>query len=258
MKSILEKKLSAQEAAFWWLGQAGYIIRSAGLVIAIDPYLTDSAAGDAGAFTRCYPPPIAPEDLDVAIYIVTHDHLDHLDPETIARYKRKDETWFVAPRNAAKKLHTLGIPEEKIIKLHAGESWRFQKVEISGVFTLPSGADVLDTTGYLIKFDNGRSFYHTSDTAFHPLVAAAAPKDPEVMVVPINGKWGNPGPESAALFASALRPQYVFPNHYDLMELNAENPESFKWFCAQQGITDQCVIPVRMQPFVWNNVEKKP
>lgn len=253
MKSILDHQLSASDAALWWLGQAGYVVRTTELVVAIDPYLSDSAATGAGEFSRLYPTPINPAALSADIYIVTHDHLDHLDPSTISLYTGKDRTWFVAPRQAAKKLVLLGIPEEQIVILHTGETWRSHAVEITGVFALPTSADVLDTTGYLVKFGNSRSFYHTSDTAFHPLVLAAAPKEPEVMLVPINGKWGNPGPEEAALFAQAIQPRYVLPNHYDLMELNSENPETFKWFCSQCGMAGQCLMPVRMQPFVWND-----
>jgi len=117
---------------------------------------------------------------------------------------------------------------------------------------LPTGADVPDTTGYLLRFANGRSVYHTSDTVFHPLVLASAPREPDVMLVPINGKWGNPGPEAAAEFAATVRPRFVLPNHYDLMALNAENPETFRWFCGQRGLADRCVIPQRLQPFTWN------
>lgn len=252
MDQILDFRLSAAEAALWWLGQAGYIIRSAGITVVIDPYLSDSAAKDTPELARLYPVPINPVELSADIYVVTHDHLDHLDPETITPYRSKDKTRFVAPRQAAQKLIALGVPEKQIIVLHAGENWRSGAVEITGVFTIPSGVDVLDTTGYLIKFDNGRSIYHTSDTEFHPLVLAAAPEEPELMLVPINGKWGNPGPEQAALFARAVQPTYVLPNHYDLMELNAENPETFKWFCAQYNLGSRCVIPERMQPFRWD------
>jgi L-ascorbate 6-phosphate lactonase len=253
VENITDYKLSSEEAALWWLGQAGYIIKSLGLTITIDPYLSDAAAKDALEFSRLYPPPFEPETLDASLYIVTHDHLDHLDPITISRYQKKSTTTFIAPRQAAKKLISLGIPKENVVILHAGESWRYESVEITGIFALATSIDVLDTTGYFIKFDNGRSLYHTSDTEFHPLVVAAAPQNPEVMFVPINGKWGNPTPDEAALFAKSLQPRYVMPDHYDLMALNAENPEVFKWFCAQQGMKEQCIILKRMEPFVWRN-----
>lgn len=253
MQSIINQNLSPSQAAIWWLGQAGYVVKSAGVTVVIDPYLSDSAGAGAGApeFSRQFPPPIKPEELVADIYIITHDHLDHLDPETLAGYQPKNDTWFVAPRFATKKLVTLGIPKDKIITLHAGDTWRLDSVQITGVFAIPTGADVLDTTGYLVEFDNGRSFYHTSDTEFHQLVLKSAPKKPELMVVPINGKWRNPGPEQAAAFALAVRPDFVMPNHYDMMALNAENPASFKWFCEQNGMGDRCIIPQRMQPFIW-------
>lgn len=251
MKQILDFPLPANDAALWWLGQAGYIIRSADTTVVIDPYLSDSAAKDTPELTRLYPVPLDPAQLRADVYIVTHDHLDHLDPETIGPYKHKDDTWFVAPRQAARKLIEQGVPESRVVVLHAGERWQHGAVEISGVFALPSGIDVLDTTGYTITFSNGRQVYHTSDTEFHPLVLAAAPIAPEVLLIPINGKWGNPGPEQAARFAQALQPKYVLPNHYDLMALNAENPATFEWFCRQYALADRCVVPERMKPFKW-------
>jgi len=139
------------------------------------------------------------------------------------------------------------------VVLNIGETWCFDSHEVNGIFALPTGVDVLDTTGYLIKFANGRSIYHTSDTQFHPIVLAAAPREPEVMLVPINGKWGNPGPEQAAAFTLAVQPKFVLPNHYDMMALNAENPASFKWFCENNGLVNRCIIPEPMQPFVWSS-----
>lgn len=251
MKSIRQHPLAPGEAALWWLGQAGYIVRAGEVTVAIDPYLTDSAAAHAPEFVRLYPPPITPEELRADVMLITHDHLDHLDPETIRRYPAKAETWFVAPHLTALRLPALGVPANRIVRLGAGETRTVAGVEVRGVFALPTGPDVLDTTGYLLRFANGRSVYHTSDTAFHPLVLAAAPRAPEVMLVPINGKWGNPGPEQAAEFAVAVRPRFVLPNHYDVMALNAENPETFRWFCGQRGLGECCVLARRMEPFVW-------
>ena len=251
MQNILNHPLLPHQAGLWWLGQAGYILRSSRVTVVIDPYLSDAAAAGAPEFTRRFPPPLEPEELRADIYIITHDHLDHLDPETLSRYSARATTWFVGPRLVIKKLVTLGIPEERMVRLDAGESQTVEGVHISGIFALPTGPDVIDTTGYLVVFSNGRSVYHTSDTAFHPLVLAAAPRQPEVMLVPINGKWDNPGPEQAAEFTASVRPTFVLPNHYDLMALNAENPETFRWFCEQKKVTARCIISERMQPLVW-------
>lgn len=252
MKAIRQHALAPADAALWWLGQAGYVVRAGRLTVAVDPYLSDSAAAGAPEFTRLYPPPISPGDLRVDVYCVTHDHLDHLDPDTIRAYPAKADTWFVAPAQAAGRLPELGVPPARIVRVGVGETWRTDGLEVRGVFTRPTGPDVPDTTGYLLRFANGRTVYHTSDTMFDPAVLAAAPREPDVMLVPINGKWGNTGPETAVEFAAAVRPRFVLPNHYDLMALNAENPETFRWFCRQRGLGDRCVVPQRMQPFTWN------
>jgi L-ascorbate 6-phosphate lactonase len=251
MNTIADLHLESAQAALWFLGQAGYLIRSAGVTVAIDPYLTDSAAAGAPEFTRLFPPPLAPEDLHADLYLVTHDHLDHLDPETIRRYRHRETTQFVAPRLAARKLRELGVPAENIQRLDAGEDWTSRGLAVSGIFALPTGADVLDTTGYLVRFANGRSVYHTSDTAFTPLLLQAAPRGVDVMLVPINGKWGNLNVEQAAELTAVVGPRYVLPNHYDLMALNAENPETFRWLCRQRKLAAQCVIPAVMRPLLW-------
>ena len=253
MTAIADLHLESDQAALWFLGQAGYLIRSAGITVAIDPYLTDSAAAGAPEFPRLFPPPITPEDLHVDLYLVTHDHLDHLDPQTIQRYRHAGTTQFVAPRLAARKLRELGVPTPRIQRLDSGEEWAGPGLTITGVFALPTSADVLDTTGYLLRFANGRSVYHTSDTAFTPLLLQAAPRQVEVMLVPINGKWGNLNVEQAVELTAAVGPRYVFPNHHDLMALNAENPETFRWFCQHRPLSAECIMPVLMRPFVWES-----
>ena len=109
--------------------------------------------------------------------------VDHLDPETIRRYPAKAETWFVAPHLTALHLQELGVPTNRVVRMDVGETRTLGGVEVRGVFALPTGADVLDTTGYLLRFANERSVYHTSDTALHSLVLASAPREPDVMLV---------------------------------------------------------------------------
>ena len=250
MNRITSLTLSPDQAALWFLGQAGYVIQTSDVLLAIDPYLTDSVGAVAPDFTRAIPVPLEPEELHVDIYIVTHDHLDHLDPETIARYPHKATTDFVAPRFAARKLVALGIPRERITVLDHGETATVRGVSITGVFALATGRDVLDTTGYHIVLPNDRNCYHPSDTAYCSLLLADAPHA-EVLLTPINGKMGNLSVEQAIELTAKVQPRYVMPNHYDLMALNAENPEYFRYCCQTRRLTAECVITTIMQPFIW-------
>jgi L-ascorbate 6-phosphate lactonase len=252
MQEVLDFSLRPDEAAIWFLGQAGFLIRDGGLTVAIDPYLSDSVKAVAPEFGRCLPVPLDPRDLRVDVFVVTHNHLDHLDPETIRPYAHKDSTTFIAPRLASLELLKLGVPSRSIRTTDAGQQARVADLVVEGIFALPTGADVLDTTGYHLRFPNGRSVYHTSDTAYSPLLATTVPKGVEVLLVPINGKWGNLTAEQAVDVTAATGPRYVIPHHYDVMALNSENPETFRWFCRKRNLSADCAILEVMKPFLWD------
>jgi L-ascorbate 6-phosphate lactonase len=214
---ILKHKLKENQAALWFLGQSGFVIKSAGVTVAIDPYLSDSVAEVSPSLTRRFPPPIEPSSLRVDIYIATHNHLDHLDPQTVAGCKHKETTIFAGPRFVCKKFVELGIDPKNIIKIDSGESEKIKDIEISGIYAVANDPATIDTAGYKIVFANGRSIYHTSDTDFSPLLLQCAPSA-EVGLFVINGKWGNLNIEQAAELANKVNPRFAIPHHYDLMD----------------------------------------
>jgi L-ascorbate 6-phosphate lactonase len=247
----LNYPLDADQAGLWFLGQSGYILRSADVTVVIDPYLSDSVRAIAPEFGRLYPPPLAPEDLRADIYVITHDHLDHLDPQTLGEYRHIAQTTFVAPRLACNKLEALGIPRANIVRLDSGESATICGVRITGIYALPAEAEVIDTTGYWIELANGRNVYHTSDTEYSELLVKCAPKA-EVLLVCINGKDGNMGAQPAARLAAAVAPRVAaIPNHYDLMALNAENPQVFAYFARQECPAVPVTILQPLEPLIW-------
>jgi len=254
MQRILDYKLQKSQAALWFLGQSGFICKSCHSTIAIDPYLSDSVAKVSPHLTRVIPVPLAPSELKVDIFIVTHDHLDHLDPETIAEYGYKEETIFVGPRFACQKLKTLGIEGEQIVKIDVGESKQVCGINIEGIYTIPNEPAVIDTAGYRIEFKNGRSIYHTSDTDLSPLLLKTAPQA-EVGLFCINGKWGNLDVEKAAELAVKVNPRFAIPHHYDMMELNSENPNTFKHCLNCKNPEIEVRILCVMEQFVWGSQE---
>lgn len=68
-----------------WLGQASFIINFSGKTILTDPFLTEYAGPFSWAGPRRYVPPGTPlKKLPaIDIVIVSHNHYDHLDDETI-------------------------------------------------------------------------------------------------------------------------------------------------------------------------------
>ncbi len=251
MNQIASHPISQQQAALWFLGQSGFVIRSCGLTVVIDPYLSDSVSKVSAKLTRLYPPPIDPAELKADLFIVTHDHLDHLDPETIGPYAYKESTLFIGPRLACKKLKTLGIPSGNIVCIDSGCGETVKGARIDGIYTAPNEASVLDTAGYRIEFENKRSVYHSADTGFSPLLLDCAPSA-ETALVCINGLWGNLNIEQAAELVCRVNPRFAIPHHYDLMRLNSVRPEIFEY--QMQYLNRQIevkILPV-LKPFVWS------
>ena len=256
MKAVDSLALKSDEAALWTLGQAGCLVRSAGVTVVIDPYLSDSVAKIAPDCTRLLPAPVRPEDLRVDLFIATHSHLDHLDPETVGPYRFKDSTQFVAPCLACRKLSELGVPAGNIHRVDVGETAVVRGVAVSGMYALPTEPAVADTAGYRLEFPNGRSLYHSSDTGFsEELLPCAA--FAEVLLVCINGKWGNLDVEGAVRLAGAVRPRVAIPNHYDMMAPNLEDPRRFitAMSAALPGIAAR-VLNV-MEPYTWRGPDEK-
>jgi L-ascorbate 6-phosphate lactonase len=242
-------ELKQDEAAIYFLGQAGYYIKSCGRSVLIDPYLSNSAGKDP-RFSRLYPIPVDPSELFADIFILTHDHTDHLDPETIKNYGIEKDTIYIAPHLTVRHLRKLGIPDERIVRISCGESAVVRDVEITGIFALGTSKCSIDTTGYKIKFNNGKSIYHTADTAYCELLEKSV-EYADVILACINGKFGNMNVEQAVKLSKITGAKYAVPNHYDVMPLNSENPEHFRFLCEANGIGDRCRILEVGKPFIF-------
>src|SRR5947209_18610565 len=100
--------------------QVSMAIKASGNVIYFDPWYSDffvkALADTPSATRRKRPPPLAPEDVTNADYIlITHDHLDHLDPGTVpAAARRSSRAHFIVPQAGHGHLLELGVPPERI------------------------------------------------------------------------------------------------------------------------------------------------
>lgn len=69
-----------------WLGQAGLMLETEGVCIIIDPYLSNSVAAIEPQNERRVPVDERFLSVTPDILVLTHNHLDHTDPETLAHY----------------------------------------------------------------------------------------------------------------------------------------------------------------------------
>lgn len=201
-----------------WIGQSGYIINNNKTQIIIDPYLSDIVNKVANR-PRLVDPPFSPKEMQADAIICTHDHLDHLDPETIAQTDKKD-TIFIAPSSCVEKLTSLGC--KNILPLDEGQKAKVGDFIIYAVFAKHS----VDAIGVIISY-KGINLYFTGDTLYDDRLKEIKSFNPDVMFICINGKLGNMDVTQAVQLTKQIDPKVGVPNHYGMFESNTEDPKKY-------------------------------
>jgi len=199
------------------LGQSGYSIKTKNSEIMIDPYLSDSVNRVAGT-PRLLPIPITPSDISCDAVICTHDHLDHLDPDTVSLIG--DQQLFVTTNGGKEKLKSLG--KDNVIAVNEGESVNLGDFEITAVF-----ADhTVEAFGVIVKAE-GKTLYFSGDTLYNERLFYIAEYYPDVTFICINGRLGNMNVNEALITAKKISAKLNVPNHYDMFASNSEDPHLF-------------------------------
>ncbi|MBN8709336.1 MAG: hypothetical protein BGO12_23720 [Verrucomicrobia bacterium 61-8] len=212
-----------------WITQGGFVFEADGFRLVVDPYMSDSLAGKV---TRLVGFPLALEDLRPDAVICTHDHLDHLDPETIAMIARHyPRCLFGSPERAHGHLRELGIDSPMLLKV--GHTMTLGPLGITPVFARHSDPTAV---GLVIGAD-GRRFYLTADTEYDERLFSATTNAPDALLVCINGRLGNMTWQEAAQMAQRLKTPVALPMHYGLFAENTEDPAPFIAACRAAGIS---------------------
>lgn len=200
-----------------FLGQSGYLLKSGNTEIIIDPYLSDSVNRVAGR-PRTLPIPINPKDIRCDAVICTHNHLDHLDPDTVLEIPT--EQYFITTNEGVEELKRLG--RKNAAALNVGDSISIGDFNITAVF-----ADhTVEAFGLIVKAEN-KTLYFSGDTLFNEKLFRIADYKPNLTFICINGRLGNMNVDEALITAKKIGAKINIPNHYDMFESNSENPLLF-------------------------------
>ncbi|MGI4788409.1 MAG: MBL fold metallo-hydrolase [Janthinobacterium lividum] len=251
MERLIKSKVEAGRVAIHWLGQGGFAFKAhGGDVIVVDPYLSDSANGDGNA-TRLVDIPVRPKDVRLDYLFLTHDHIDHLDPQTApAIAQMNPDAPVVCPPSACHHLTKLGVPMSRITTAMPGQSLEFPHFAVHVVAAQHSE----DSVGFVFEFQNDGSsadtvsVYITGDTEYNDGLAAAVEEyGPEVLLVPINGRWGNMDAAQAATLTAQIAPREVIPMHYGMFAENTADPADFVALLAEATHSAPGIVPVVMK-----------
>ena len=188
--TVLDTIVPPRSLAVYWIGQGGFILKtSEQRVIYIDPYLSDCVERIEG-LVRLVPAPILPSEVRADIILLTHDHIDHLDPDVILEVSKASGAYIVGPTSCARHLADLGVDPAQVVELNRWEITELLGVRIAAVYAAAGEPD--DGVGYVIKVD-GISTYITGDTTYVPELETMRIALPDILITCINGNevYGN-------------------------------------------------------------------
>lgn len=202
-----------------WLTQAGLLFETDKIKIMVDPYLSDSVGKRSPEKHRRIEVDEGFFDTDPDMIIITHDHLDHLDPETLERLINNSTKTitFIAPENAYRRLLEFGGRHNYVL-LAPHSVWSEKGVTVYAV-----KAEHSDRTaaGYII--DDGNSTYYVSgDTLYNydviDDVLELVDSGVDYAFLPINGVGNNMNAKDAADFAYEIGAKCAVPLHWGLFD----------------------------------------
>jgi L-ascorbate metabolism protein UlaG (beta-lactamase superfamily) len=106
-----------------WYGHSTVLLDIDGYRVLTDPVWSDRCSpSDVIGPGRMHPPPTQLEALPaVDAVVISHDHYDHLDIDTIIALTRAQRAPFFVPLGVGAHLRSWGIPEQRIVELDWNE-----------------------------------------------------------------------------------------------------------------------------------------
>jgi len=235
----------------WWLGQSGFLLHWQDQHLLLDPYLSDSLTVKYAAtdkpHVRMTERVIEPERLNfVQIVTSSHNHTDHLDPETLGPLLRANPRMelIIPEANREFVIDRLRIGAELPRGLDAGQ---FTSVAAFKIHAVPAAHEHLERDengrhkflGYVVEF-GGAFIYHSGDTVLYDGMIEGLRRWPiDVALLPINGRAterrvaGNLWGREAAQLAKDIGARWVIPCHYEMFEFNTATPDEFVAECQR-------------------------
>jgi L-ascorbate 6-phosphate lactonase len=240
-----------------WLGQAGFLIEGSRTRLLVDPFFGEHEA-------RGYPPPpIDAYGAGIDRVLVTHEHLDHLDPVSLRGIAaRSPEAAVIAPvplREMVDGLPFEGVRPGDRLELPGGALRVVPAVHaVHAEDGYSEGGDPPRFVGYVIEID-GVAIYHAGDTiADERVLRGLAGVRVDVALLPVNGRGffrerrdlvGNLDARDAVSLAVHCGAQILVPIHWDLFEGNTERAGAASDAAAEAGAPVHVLALSRERPW---------
>lgn len=198
-----------------WLGQAGLLMELCGKTIIVDPYLSNSVERIEPHNKRRVAVDESFFEIKPDIIVLTHNHLDHTDPETLKHYLGVESeicvlASFHAWQNVRQKF---GGIRNNYVMFNRRTRWTQCGIEFEAVYAEHSDEYAI---GCLIRAE-GKVFYITGDTLYNETIFEDLPEQIDYVFLPINGKGNNMNMTDAKLFCERIQATAI-PLHCGLFD----------------------------------------
>jgi N-acyl-phosphatidylethanolamine-hydrolysing phospholipase D len=252
-----------------WVGHSTFLVQLDGVNILTDPHWGDRASpfGFAGP-RRLVPPGLAFGDLPpIHAVVISHDHYDHLDAETLDRLAREHRPRFFVPLGVRSWLADRGIADA--IELDWWDGVPFRGLTfVCTPAQHSSGRGLTDQSLRLwaswVVLSPAKRFFFAGDTGYDTRLKAVGDRfGPfDLAVIPIGGysafKTGHPNhvnPEEAIQLYEDVRGRLLVPMHWGTFELNREPfqepPDRLLREALQRGLEEQVALLSPGQTTSW-------
>jgi len=232
MDIVSAEKVEKGNLFIFWLGQGGFVFKTdKGKTLMVDPLLSFSAMKDGMTYIH-NDFSLDPSKTKVDYVFCTHDHSDHTDIETLLPLSRANPlSKFFGPLESYERMKKKGIPENNIEVVSLKTQVNIDGIKVKTVYAECTDDKCITHYGYFFNF-NSIKVYITGDTKkglnkYINKVEWVIKEKADILIVCINEKFNNLGPEDAAKLAAFINPKVVIPMHYDCFVENTIDPRNF-------------------------------
>lgn len=198
-----------------WLGQAGLMFETEGKTIIVDPYLSDSVEKIEPQNRRRVSVDESFLKIKPDIIVLTHNHQDHTDPETLRHYLgEKTNVLVLAPFSAWENVRKrFGGENNNYVMFNRGTTWTEGDITFAAIKAEHSDREAI---GFVMRAE-GKSFYITGDTLYNEEIFKDIKQAPDYVFLPVNGKGNNMNMHDAKLFCERIGAKAI-PLHCGLFD----------------------------------------
>ncbi|MDA8792980.1 MBL fold metallo-hydrolase [Bacteriovoracaceae bacterium] len=228
MKEFLK---ASNEIKIVWFGHSSFLLNLDGKIVLVDPVFSGAASPVSFMVKRFQAPVLKLEELPEIDYIlISHDHYDHLDMESIKFFVSKNVK-FVTPLGVGSHLQSWGIEKNRITEKDWWQSAQFDGIKFIATpaqhFSGRDGIHQNDTlwASWVIQSEKHNIYFSGDsgyDTHFKEIGEKFGPFDIAFIESgQYNEKWKEVHmmPEEAIIAFKELKAKKYFPVHWGMFEL---------------------------------------